>query len=111
MHNQIFQIAMFGGVKGNQKGIETKAQEVRGNEQCNYPLWKKYALWFFLGGGVGLGGGQSELNLDGLNGLCTLVKLNCLTENFQTALKWCILLHFEKETWHCHRICVWTKMS
>ena len=38
MHNQ-----MFGGVKGNQKGIETTAQEVRGFEQCNYPLWKNYA--------------------------------------------------------------------
>ena len=51
MHNEIFPIAMFGGVKGNQKGIETKAQEVRGNEQCNYPFWKNYALWFGGGGG------------------------------------------------------------
>ena len=51
MHNQIFLIPMFGGVEINQKGIETKVQEVRGFEQCNYPLWKNYALGFFLGGG------------------------------------------------------------
>ena len=56
MHNQIFQIAMFGGVKGNQKGIETTAQEVRGFEQCKlptFPTLKKLRtlIFFFRGGG------------------------------------------------------------
>ena len=51
MHNQIFQIAMFGGVKGNQKGIETTAQEVRGFDQCNYPLWKNTHSDFLVGRG------------------------------------------------------------
>ena len=52
MHNQIFQTQCLGGVKGNQKGIETTAQEVRGFEQCNHPLWKNYALLIFFWGGA-----------------------------------------------------------